>query len=57
MIVNPYNGKQTADAIKEALEMKPYEQTKRMRDMRETIKNYNVYRWSAELLKTIVNLG
>ena len=57
LIVNPYNGKQTADAIKEALEMKPYEQTKRMRDMRETIKNYNVYRWSAELLKTIVNLG
>ena len=57
LIVNPYNGEQTADAIKEALEMKPYEQTKRMRDMRETIKNYNVYRWSAELLKTIVNLG
>lgn len=57
LIVNPYNGEQTAGAIKEALEMKPYEQTKRMRDMRETIKNYNVYRWSAELLKTIVNLG
>ena len=57
LIVNPYNGKQTADAIKEALEMKPYEQTKRMRNMRETVKNYNVYRWSAELLKTIVNLG
>lgn len=57
LIVNPYNGEQTADAIKEALEMKPYEQTKRMRDMRETIKNYNVYRWSAELLKAIVSLG
>src|SRR3989344_418218 len=57
LIVNPYNGEQTADAIKEALEMKPYEQTKRMRDMRETIKNYNVYRWSAELLKTLINLG
>lgn len=57
LIVNPYNGEQTADAIKEALEMTPKEQTKRMRDMREVIKNYNVYRWSAELLKTIVNLG
>lgn len=57
LIINPYNGEQTADAIKEALEMTPKEQTKRMRNMREIIKNYNVYRWSAELLKTIVNLG
>ncbi len=55
LIVNPYNGEQTAAAIKEALEMSPKEQAKRMRDLRETIKNYNVYRWSAELLKTIVN--
>lgn len=57
LIVNPYNGEQTADAIKEALEMLPKEQTKRMRDMRAIIKNYNVYRWSAELLKTMVGLG
>lgn len=57
LIVNPYNGEQTADAIYEALEMKGAEQTKRMRNMREILKNHNVYRWSAELLRTIVNLG
>lgn len=57
LIINPYNGEQTANAIKEALEMKDSEQTKRMRDMREIIKNHNVYRWSAELLRTILNLG
>lgn len=57
LIVNPYNGEQTADAIKEALLMKPTEQTKRMRRMREIIKSNNVYRWSAELLKSIVKLG
>lgn len=57
LIVNPYNGEQTADAINQALEMPLKEQTKRIRDMREAIKNYNVYRWSAELLKTIINLG
>lgn len=57
LIVNPYNGEQTAEAIKTALEMKEAEQRKRMRSLRETLKNYNVYRWSAELLKTIVNLG
>ncbi len=57
LIVNPYNGEQTADAIREALEMPPKEQAKRMQDMREIIKNNNVYRWSAELLKTMVGLG
>ncbi len=57
LIVNPYNAEQTADAIREALEMTPKEQAKRMKEMRETIKNNNVYRWSAELLRTIVNLG
>lgn len=56
LIVNPYNGEQTAEAIKEALELSPFEQTKRMKRMREVIKNYNVYRWSAELLKTIINI-
>ncbi|OGE19264.1 hypothetical protein A3J19_04635 [Candidatus Daviesbacteria bacterium RIFCSPLOWO2_02_FULL_41_8] len=57
ILVNPYNGEQTAEAIKTSLEMKPSEQTKRMRNLREVIKNYNIYRWSAELLKAIVKLG
>lgn len=57
LIVNPYNGEQTAEAIHTALTMKRAEQTRRMRRMRDTLKSYNVYRWSAELLKTIVELG
>lgn len=56
LIINPYNGEQTAEAIKVALELSPSEQTKRMRRMREVVKNYNIYRWSAELLKTIINI-
>lgn len=55
--VNPYNGEQTADAIKSALEMMPSEQVKRMRKLREAIRNHNIYRWSAEFIKTIVSLG
>ena len=57
LIVNPYNGEQTAEAIKTALEMKLSEQQKRIRLMREVIKNHNVYRWSAELLRTLISLG
>lgn len=57
LIVNPYNGEQTADAIKLALEMSRSEQTKRMKNLREGVKNYNIYRWSAEILKTLSTLG
>lgn len=56
LIVNPYDGEQTAEAIHAALTMSPSEQTKRMRKMREVVRNYNVYRWSAEILKTMTNL-
>ncbi len=57
LIINPYNGEQTAEAIHTALTMRRTEQTRRMKRMRETLKSYNIYRWSAELLKTMVELG
>ncbi len=57
LLINPYNGEQTAIAIKEALEMSKNEQTTRMRAMRDEIRSHNVYRWSAEIIKTLVSLG
>ena len=57
LIVNPYNGEQTGEAIHTALTMRRTEQTRRMRRMREVLKSYNVYRWSAEFLKAMVELG
>ncbi len=51
IIVNPYSAEQTAAAIYGALNMSPLEQHRRMSKMRESVKNYNVYRWSAELIK------
>ena len=57
IIINPYNTEQVADAIKQGLNMMPSEQIKFMRKMRDIIKNNNVYRWSADLLKTMVQLS
>ena len=57
LIVNPYNGEQTAEAIHTALTMSPSEQTRRMKKMREAVRRHNVYRWSAEYLRTMINLG
>ena len=56
LLINPYNGEQTAEAIHQALTMSPEEQKNRMIKMREIIKNYNIYRWSAEFLRSLVNL-
>jgi len=57
IIINPYNGEQTAEAIHVALHMSPSQQKKRMRKLRQTVRNYNIYRWSAELLRAMVDLA
>ncbi|QQG41035.1 MAG: trehalose-6-phosphate synthase [Candidatus Levyibacteriota bacterium] len=57
LIINPYNIEQVADAIQLGLEMKESEQTIRMIKMREVVKIHNIYRWSAEFLKTLSSLA
>lgn len=57
LIVNPYNIAQVSESMKEGFEMLMSEQTRRMRKMRTTIKEHNVYRWSAEFLRELVHLG
>ncbi len=56
IIINPYSIEDTALAIKQSLVMKALEQKRRMKKMRESIKNYNIYRWSAEFIKAILNI-
>ncbi len=55
--VNPYDTTQIGEAIRVALTMPKTEQRRRMKALRETVKNYNVYRWAAELIKAGTNLG
>lgn len=57
LLVNPYSAEETAEALREALSMQPAEQHRRMKTMRETVRSYNVYRWSAELIKALSDLG
>jgi alpha,alpha-trehalose-phosphate synthase [UDP-forming] len=56
LIVNPYHIEQVGETIFQGLEMMPSEQMKRMKSLREEVKSYNVYRWSAELLKTMIQI-
>jgi trehalose 6-phosphate synthase len=50
LLVNPYDIKETADAILQALQMDRDERRERMRLMRRTVKENNVYRWAGKML-------
>jgi len=50
LLVNPYDIDQTADAIRQALEMEPEEKQRRMHRMRRVIKEHNIYRWAGSLI-------
>jgi alpha,alpha-trehalose-phosphate synthase [UDP-forming] len=50
LIVNPYDTEKLADAIFQALEMDGMERRARMRRMRQTVQQHNVYRWAANLI-------
>lgn len=54
--VNPYDTDQMADAIRVALEMDPEEKQARMRRMRRTIRERNIYRWAANLITELTEL-
>lgn len=53
LIVNPYGPDDIASNIIVACEMTPEDQRNRMRRMRKTVKENNVYRWGQRLLKEL----
>lgn len=57
LIVNPYSAEETAEALHRGLTMPILEQRRRMKIMRHAIKDYNIYRWAAELIKAVANVG
>lgn len=57
LVINPYSAEESAEAIHSALTMSPAEQHRRMKSMRNIVRDNNVYRWSAEFLKTLADLG
>ncbi|OHB54005.1 MAG: trehalose-6-phosphate synthase [Planctomycetes bacterium GWF2_42_9] len=48
--INPYAREEFADTIKEAIETSPDEKKHRMQNMRNTVKENNVYRWAASIV-------
>jgi trehalose 6-phosphate synthase len=50
LIVNPYDAREMADALDQALRMPAQEQRERMRLMRQQVREQNVYRWAGRML-------
>ena len=50
LIVNPYDTEQLADAMHFALAMDPLERSARMHRLRQVVKEFNIYRWAADLI-------
>lgn len=56
LLVNPYDIEETADAIYSAVVMEREERQERMKRMRATVRENNVYRWAGDLITTLVRL-
>jgi len=54
--VNPYDTDQTAEAIRAALEMPPEEKRLRMQRMRKLVREHNVFRWAASLIRELCDV-
>ena len=53
LLVNPYATDHLAEAIKTALEMPEEERRKRMKKMREIVRENNVYKWAADIISEL----
>lgn len=56
IIINPYDIESIADAIYKALTMDEEEKRERMQKMRNFIKERNVYRWTRDLIASLIRL-
>ncbi|WP_332814692.1 alpha,alpha-trehalose-phosphate synthase (UDP-forming) [Ramlibacter sp.] len=50
LVVNPYHVEEVADALHRALLMPAAEQRERMSNLRNSVREYNVYRWAGRML-------
>ena len=56
LLINPYATDEFSEAIKTAIKMPPEEQQRRMKKMREVVRENNVYKWAADIISEIVKI-
>ena len=56
LLINPYATDYLAEAIKYALDMPEEERKRRMKKMRETVRENNIYKWGADIISELTKL-
>jgi trehalose 6-phosphate synthase len=56
IIVNPYDIESTGEAIAQALRMDVHEMVQRMRHMRASVREHNIYWWAGSLIGALCEL-
>ena len=56
VLINPYATDDFAEAIKKAVEMSSSERSKRMKKLRDTVNNNNIYKWAGDIICELANL-
>lgn len=56
LLVNPYATDQMAEAIKQAIDMRPREARRRMRRLRSTVEENNIYKWAEDITSELLKL-
>lgn len=54
LLVNPFAVEETAEAIRQALEMPEADRRKRMQKMRDAVANNNIYRWAGKAVSALL---
>ncbi|MFC1934697.1 trehalose-6-phosphate synthase [Chloroflexota bacterium] len=57
ILINPYAISDFADKIKTAVEMPEVERRRRMKIMRATVANNNIYRWGASMVARLISIA
>ena len=57
ILINPYAVDDFAEAIKKAIEMPKRQRQARMRKLRNTVRQNNIYHWAGSIISELANLG
>ncbi len=56
ILVNPYDQEEMADSLNQAMQMPLQEQTRRMKQLRDTVSENNIYKWIGTILTQLTSL-
>jgi trehalose 6-phosphate synthase len=57
LLINPFNTGEFACKIKEAIEMPEEERRRRMKKMRQSVADNNIYRWGASMVSRLMEIA